>query len=260
MDDVSRFILFLDNLTAQQTDEFKEAVAKVIGVNWYGIANATDLWQVVDAGIAQLLKVLTRQEQDKWLEDDENADRWYGHTEDKPFSVMERRILITMWGGEAWKKLISGQYDDTIRKCWERTGCLMTADGSEESKIAPEGLHDYKVPPPIEYTEPTINLPATNNVPAGSEDDTVDINVIEENEEIGPEDDVEMLEDKEDDRDFSDKLVGLKLKVIYENGWFTGEVIYINKLLNEYKVSFEDGSSDYIAEGDIDGIEVQLLL
>ena len=66
----------------------------------------------------------------------------------------------------------------------------MTADGSEDSKIAPEGLHDYKVPPPIEYTEPTINLPATNNVPAGSEDDTVDINVIEENEEIGPEDDV----------------------------------------------------------------------
>ena len=61
-----------------------------------------------------------------------------------------------------------------------------------------------------------------------------------------------MLEDKEDDRDFSDELVGLKLKVLYENGWFTGEVIYINKLLNEYKVSF--------AEGDIDGIEVQLLL
>ena len=164
-----------------------------------------------------------------------------------------------MWGGEAWKKLISGQYDDT-RKCWERTGCLMTADGSEDSKIAPEGLHNYKVPPPIEYTEPTINLPATNNVPAGSEDDTVDINVIEENEEIGPEDDVEMLEDKEDDRDFSDELVGLKLKVLYENGWFIGEVIYINKLLNEYKVSFEDSSSNYIVEGDIDGIEVQLLL
>jgi len=75
---VDRYALFLDNLTAQQTTEFKEAVSSQNGVCWFGLPNATDLWQVVDAGIAQLLKTLTKKEQDDWLMDDENSDKWYG--------------------------------------------------------------------------------------------------------------------------------------------------------------------------------------
>jgi len=51
-------VLFVDNLTAQQADQFKVAVASHGGVVWYGLKSATDLWQVVDAGIAQTLKVL----------------------------------------------------------------------------------------------------------------------------------------------------------------------------------------------------------
>ena len=30
----------------------------------------------------------------------------------------------------------------------EKTGCLITADGSEDEKIQPEGLPEYRVPPP----------------------------------------------------------------------------------------------------------------
>ena len=146
---LDRFVLFLDNLTAQQSSEFKEAVSSLHRINWYGLPNATELWQVVDAGIAQLLKVLTRMEQDEWLMDDENDDKWYGHTEDKKsFTASERRILITNWCGEAWKKLTtSGKYDDLFKRCWETTGCLITADRSEDDKIKPEGLHNYKVQP-----------------------------------------------------------------------------------------------------------------
>ena len=70
------FVLFVDNLTAQQTDAFKTPVA-----NHHGLANATDLWQVIDAGIAQALKVLTGHEYQRWLDREENADLWYGHGE-----------------------------------------------------------------------------------------------------------------------------------------------------------------------------------
>lgn len=50
-----RFVLFCDNLTAQVSEEFKESVSKLNGVVWYGLPNATDLWQPVDAGYAQIL-------------------------------------------------------------------------------------------------------------------------------------------------------------------------------------------------------------
>ena len=47
-----RFVLFCDNLTAQVSDEFRQAVSSLGGVVWYGLPNATDLWQSVDAGYA----------------------------------------------------------------------------------------------------------------------------------------------------------------------------------------------------------------
>jgi len=53
----SRYALFCDNLTAQVTDEFKKSVAQTSsGIVWYGLPNATDLWQPVDAGYAELQK------------------------------------------------------------------------------------------------------------------------------------------------------------------------------------------------------------
>ena len=88
-----RFVLFCDNVSAQVTDNFKDAVSAIGGLVWYGVPNAANLWQPVDAGFGELLKVLTKQEHNRWLDCDENADRWYRNTE--PFSAKERRILIT---------------------------------------------------------------------------------------------------------------------------------------------------------------------
>ena len=59
---LGRFLLFVDNLTAQQSNEFKDAVISHHGVCWFGLPNWTDLWQVVNAGIAQLLKTITSKE------------------------------------------------------------------------------------------------------------------------------------------------------------------------------------------------------
>ena len=87
---LNRFVLFLDNLTSQESDNFKSSVAELNGVAWFGLKNATDLWQVVDAGIGQLLKVFIGQAHRDWLDKEENANKWYGN-DDSKFTASERR-------------------------------------------------------------------------------------------------------------------------------------------------------------------------
>ena len=83
--------------------------------------------------------------QDEWLESQENIDLWLGNSE-KNLITSERRILMTHWVGEAYERLQLEEYNQTRYRCFEKTGCLITADGSNDSKIKPEGLHDYAVP------------------------------------------------------------------------------------------------------------------
>ena len=54
-------------------------------------------------------------------------------------------------------------------------------------------------------------------------------------------------------------LVGRQLQGLYENGWFVGEIQYFNRSLEEYCVTFQDGSSDYVTNDDIDGTDLILL-
>ena len=58
---------------------------------------------------------------------------------------------------------------------------------------------------------------------------------------------------------FDHELVGRNVKSCYENGWFIGNIKYYNTQLSALKVDFQDGTSDYIQLGDIDGIEVIFL-
>ena len=48
-------------------------------------------------------------------------------------------------------------------------------------------------------------------------------------------------------------------EVLYEDGWSIGDVIYYNKVLKEYKVSFGDGTDDFIPEDEIGGADVQVI-
>ena len=61
------------------------------------------------------------------------------------------------------------------------------------------------------------------------------------------------------DRTSNAKLVGRKIRGLYETGWHTGELKYFNTKTQEYFVSFEDGSPDYLKEEEIDNIEVILV-
>ena len=98
MNDLKCFVLFLDNLSAQEKDNFKNAGASLNGLVRFCLKNATDLWQIVDTRLGLMLKVLVAREHQFWVEQEENADRWYENITE-PFGAMERRILITNWVG-----------------------------------------------------------------------------------------------------------------------------------------------------------------
>ena len=97
---------------------------------------------------SERLKTKISSLQEQWLEQDENIDLWTGNSE-KKLDVMQRRILITHWVGNAYNQLMGEEYSKTRYRCFEKTGCLITADGSEDTQISPEGLTNYVVPPPL---------------------------------------------------------------------------------------------------------------
>ena len=105
-----------------------------------------------------------------------------------PYTAKERRILITQWAGEAWNALNSSKYDKQRKKCWSMTGCLLTADGSEDNLVKPEGLDDYVVAAPS-IVDALVSLPKENSdqvVPAEVDPDSIDpdLVVIEDTDEI----------------------------------------------------------------------------
>jgi len=61
----------------------------------------------------------------------------------------------------------------------------------------------------------------------------------------------EIQEDRFEDRNYKDDLVGRKVTALYENGWFTGIIVYFYRELKEYKVDYADKMSDTF-----DGVEV----
>lgn len=261
VDGLECFVLFVDNLGSQESDPFKSAVTALKGVVWFGLKNATYLWQVVDAALAQMLKVLIGQVHHDWLDQEENADKWYGN--ESKFSASDRRILITHWTGDAWKKLCSPEYENLRRRHWEKTGCLITADGSEDDKITPEGLPSYRVPPPIDYIPAAEALPVSNEAIGEDVEDTEATVATEATEEIeddngndAPVDDGDEWEDDEDDRLFYAPYCGRQMKVLYESGWYIGEVMYFNDNFQKYYVKHNDDFHDYIAEDEIDMVEV----
>ena len=70
---------------------------------------------------------------EKWLEKEENLEMWHDGIPAKT-----RRVLMTKWAGKAWRELSSDE--DFVKKLFEKTGCLMTADGEDDEKIRPQGL------------------------------------------------------------------------------------------------------------------------
>lgn len=74
----------------------------------------------------------------------------------------------------------------------------MTADGTNDDKIKPEGLNDYQVPPMLLLD--LVNAePFLNGITP-----VVDF----DNEDMMPTDDTSILEDKAEDREYDNLFVG----------------------------------------------------
>ena len=82
-------------------------------------------------------------------------------------NASEKKILITHWAGNAYRKLCDSRYDNFRWRLFEKTGCLITADGSEDAKVFPEGLLNYELQPPIDIGP--IATPATSSTVPPSE-------------------------------------------------------------------------------------------
>ena len=173
------------------------------------------------------------------------------------FSAEERRILITHCVGEAYKKLNSSEYDHLRLRLWQKTGHLITADGTDDDLTKPEGLKSYVLPQPA-FLQPSASLPQVEeNSVSGEEHTTVseeDADTVDPSEEQPSYSGTQ--EDNLEDRVYDDDLVGRKVTVLYENGWFTGTIVYFNTKLKEYKVDYADET--YLLSDDYDGVEVIL--
>ena len=76
---LDEFIVLLDNLKGQMQDDFKYAVGVSKGLLWYGVPGVTDLWEPFGAGYAATLKAFIAVEHRKWLDTDNDSDRWFGN-------------------------------------------------------------------------------------------------------------------------------------------------------------------------------------
>ena len=130
-------VIFVDNVGFQQSKTFHQACRNEINASVYMLPeNHTDEIQPVDAGCGKMMKVKIAAEMERWLEEEQNLEKWH----DK-LSARDRRILMTKWTAEAWRELTK---KELFRRLFEKTGCLLTADGSNDDKICPQGLDNYQ--------------------------------------------------------------------------------------------------------------------
>ena len=147
-DESTRYLLFEDNLDAQKTPEYIEAL-RVNGIDDHKVPpNHTDEVQPIDRGLGRQVKIYIGQQMDKWLEDDDNLERWESTARGTSLSASDRRILLAHWYYNAVVKALEG---DAKRKYFEHAGALLTADGTDDELVkleaAPKG-YQLVVPPP----------------------------------------------------------------------------------------------------------------
>ena len=130
-------VIFADNVTFQQDKKFHNTCRHELNTIVYLLPeNHTDKIQPIDAGFGKMLKTKIGQEMDKWLAEKDNLELWH----DK-ITARQRRILMTKWAGAAWRVLVKDR--DFIKRLFQKTGCLITIDGSDDDMIKPQRLEDY---------------------------------------------------------------------------------------------------------------------
>jgi hypothetical protein len=141
--DGDEYLLLQDNLDAQLQPAYIAALKQQRTLPRWLLAGKTDYVQPVDAGLGRQMKLYIGEEMDKWLEDDDNLEKW----ESNSLSASDRRVLLTHWVGAAWAKAMAKP--DTVRAYFVHTGALMTLAGQCEFKF--DGVSE-----PFEFMHVTL--------------------------------------------------------------------------------------------------------
>ena len=139
----SKVLLFMDNLSAQQTDPVRNKLASKGIKAWYLPPNCTDIVQPVDRNLAQQVKMELKRMLETRLADDETfANAWLG-VKDGVYPAWRCRVLLTELVGAAWESVCKTR--DFERLGFE-TGCLMVKAGlepTESQRIKIVGVDSY---------------------------------------------------------------------------------------------------------------------
>ena len=192
-------ILFCDNLACQVMPEFKDLLDSMNNTRIAGPKGATHLWQPVDQNIGAYYHRYMMDRYDDWMLSGE-ASRFSEDT----LSVSHRRKLLMKWCGQCYDELerkraaleAEGREEESIfYRAFLNTGCLVTADGSDDEKIKVlEKLRQAKAEVAIDTVEQAM----------GREEEDVIIYLSDGDEpeselDDAPPDEVEQIDDKEDD-------------------------------------------------------------
>ena len=87
--------------------------------------NHTDKIQPIDAGCGRMMKLKIAAAMDRWLEKEDNLDKWH----DK-LSAKDWQVLMTQWTREACTE--RKQNGEFLMIFFDKTGCLITVDQVQE--------------------------------------------------------------------------------------------------------------------------------
>ena len=133
------------NVRAKMEDACKEENITLL----IGPANRTAKWQPFDAGVGKTLKdVMYADGLDAWLKQSKNMRLWLSKGKKKGFQAQDKRILTLRWLSAAMAKLHTEAYRKLHEHCWHATGCALTADGSLDGLVRPQGMPEYSMPAP----------------------------------------------------------------------------------------------------------------
>ena len=154
-----RFILGVDNMGGHASPNFIEAVALLGGNVVYYPNRLTRHLNPLHEGLAESFRALFLEEQRAWLNQDPiRVEAWFGYRRGQ-CSQIDRRVQITKWVAAAHRKYVSNfVYSMERRGAFERTGALLSADGSQDWAVLPSTMPQYVAPLPASG-EPMLTPP-----------------------------------------------------------------------------------------------------
>jgi hypothetical protein len=133
-------LLVCDSVDAQRTRSFKRELAKARTTHMLGEPRFTHVWQTVDRHAGKTLRDMYADIQLEYLTVDENWDKF------NSLKAWERRVLMTHWVGEAWRRFRSDKKVAHVRFA-ECSGLRIRLDNVGDEKITVEANPAFKVQP-----------------------------------------------------------------------------------------------------------------